>query len=151
MEGRSSSSQQKLYHIHYKNEKNIIVGLPVYPHRNPIPAGHQLLISFLLAMDRYRCDGCMVCADYYQTHDQGVTTLKLSFESKEELAAFIATEIINTSEALEILGGSRQNLNSFVKRGKLHPIKEMVRDRLFFKSDVLERKADASRYNRQLD
>ena len=63
-----------------------------------------------------------------------------NFESKEELIKFVNVEIVNTSEALEILECSRQNLNKLVKSGTLVPIKEMVRDRLFFKADILNRK-----------
>jgi DNA-binding transcriptional MerR regulator len=63
-----------------------------------------------------------------------------TFKTKEELIKFIQEDIVNTSEALEILGCSRQNLNNLVQRGVLTPVKEMVRDRLFFKSDILERK-----------
>ncbi|MGH0414340.1 DNA-binding protein [Bacillus cereus] len=62
------------------------------------------------------------------------------FESKEELIKFVNDEIVNTSEALKILECSRQNLNKLVKWGTLVPIKEMVRDRLFFKKDILNRK-----------
>ncbi|MFK4380554.1 hypothetical protein ABH948_006021 [Bacillus sp. RC218] len=63
------------------------------------------------------------------------------FETKEELTNFIKDEIVNSSEALDILGCSRQYLNKLVKEEKLIPIKEMVRDRLFFKQDILNRKA----------
>ncbi|WP_142952896.1 DNA-binding protein [Bacillus cereus] len=62
------------------------------------------------------------------------------FETKEELMRFIQEEIVNTSEALEILGCSRQNLNVMVQKEKVKPIKEMVRDRLYFKEDILENK-----------
>ncbi|AFU18112.1 hypothetical protein MC28_G379 (plasmid) [Bacillus thuringiensis MC28] len=63
-----------------------------------------------------------------------------NFESKEELIKFVNDEIVNTSEALEILECSRQNLSKLVKSGTLVPIKEMVRDKLFFKEDILNRK-----------
>lgn len=72
--------------------------------------------------------------------------MKLNFESKEELAVFIASEVIDTSEAMEIMGCTRQNIADQVKRGKLIPIKEMKRDRLFFKSDVKQRKKEAEMY-----
>ncbi|PGV66214.1 DNA-binding protein [Bacillus cereus] len=62
------------------------------------------------------------------------------FETKEDLIRFVNDEIVNTSEALDILGCSRQNLNMMVKKEKITPIKEMVRDRLFFKDDVLKSK-----------
>lgn len=63
-----------------------------------------------------------------------------SFSDKEELVSFIQREIINTTEALEILQCSRQNLNNLVQREVLKPIKELPRDRLFFRSDIVERK-----------
>ncbi|PFV09975.1 DNA-binding protein [Bacillus cereus] len=62
------------------------------------------------------------------------------FETKDDLISFIQSEIINTSEALEILGCSRQNLNQMVQKERVKPIKEMPRDRLFFKADILKRK-----------
>lgn len=62
------------------------------------------------------------------------------FDTKEELAKYLADEIINTAEAVEILGCTRQNIDDLVKRKKLNPIKVFPRDRIFFKSDVLARK-----------
>jgi hypothetical protein len=41
---------------------------------------------------------------------------------------FIQDEIANTSEALEILGCLRQNLNYMVQTEKVKPIKELPRD-----------------------
>ncbi|PEV49000.1 DNA-binding protein [Bacillus thuringiensis] len=62
------------------------------------------------------------------------------FETKDELIRFIQDEIVNTSEALDILGCSRQNLNVMVQKEKVKPIKEMSRDRLYFKADILKSK-----------
>ncbi|MED1835409.1 DNA-binding protein [Bacillus thuringiensis] len=62
------------------------------------------------------------------------------FETKADLIRFIQNEIVNTSEALEILGCSRQNLNVMVQKEKVKPIKEMPRDRLYFKEDILKSK-----------
>lgn len=61
------------------------------------------------------------------------------FNSKEELKKFLSEEIINTAEAVQILNCTRQNIDDLVKRGKLVPIKIFPRDRLFLKSDILER------------
>jgi len=66
--------------------------------------------------------------------------MKLNFKSKEDIAKFIADELINTKEAMVLLGCSRQNIFDLVKRGKLVPVKEMPKDRLFFKEDILDRK-----------
>jgi len=71
-----------------------------------------------------------------------------NFESKEELASWIANEVVSTAEAMEILGCTRQNLHKFVTTGKLVPIKETNRERLFWRSDVLTRLEESKRYNR---
>ncbi|WP_283746437.1 DNA-binding protein [Bacillus cereus] len=63
-----------------------------------------------------------------------------NFETKADLIRFVQNEIVNTSEALEILGCSRQNLNVMVQKEKVKPIKEMPRDRLYFKEDILKSK-----------
>ncbi|AOH54553.1 transcriptional regulator [Peribacillus muralis] len=63
-----------------------------------------------------------------------------TFNSREELTAFVQDEIINTTEALEILQCSRQNLNNLVKREVITPIKDLPRDRLFLKEDIVKRK-----------
>lgn len=72
-----------------------------------------------------------------------------TFESKEELATWFAQEVVTTAEAMELLDCSRQNLHGFVKRGKLVPIKDSGKDRLFWRSDVLQRKEEASKYNQK--
>lgn len=59
-----------------------------------------------------------------------------NFDSDEILKSFIASEVINTSEAASILNCSRQNIDDLVRRGKLVPIKIYPRDKLFFKPDV---------------
>ncbi|MED2984246.1 DNA-binding protein [Bacillus thuringiensis] len=63
-----------------------------------------------------------------------------NFKTKDDLIRFIQDEIVNTSEALEILGCSRQNLNVMVQKEKVKPIKEMSRDRLYFKEDIIKSK-----------
>ncbi|GCF83078.1 MULTISPECIES: DNA-binding protein [Bacillus] len=62
------------------------------------------------------------------------------FETKEQLTKFIQDEILNSSEALDILGCSRQYLNKLVKEEKITPIKETTRDKFFYKQDILTRK-----------
>ncbi|SDH80605.1 hypothetical protein SAMN04489735_10649 [Aneurinibacillus thermoaerophilus] len=74
---------------------------------------------------------------------------EITFKSRDELTAYIVNEVVNTTEALEILGCSRQNLNDLVKRGVLKPIKELPRDRLFYKADVLKRKEQAEQRKKQ--
>jgi predicted DNA-binding transcriptional regulator AlpA len=63
-----------------------------------------------------------------------------SFDTKEALLSYLKDNIINSAEAAEILGCSRQNIDDLVKRNKLKPIRVLPRDRLFLKKDVLARK-----------
>lgn len=63
-----------------------------------------------------------------------------NFKTKDDLIRFIQDETVNTSEALEILGCTRQNLNYMVQTEKVKPIKELPRDRLYFKEDILKSK-----------
>lgn len=60
--------------------------------------------------------------------------------NKEEFIALVQTEVLTSSEVLDELQISRQALSSLVKRGKLVPIKELSRDKLFLKEDVDKRK-----------
>ena len=59
-----------------------------------------------------------------------------NFDSRADLAKFIAAEVVNTSEAADILGCSRQNLFDLVKRDKLVPIRHLPKDKLFWRGDV---------------
>lgn len=61
------------------------------------------------------------------------------FETRAELEKFIKNELINTAEVMQILNCSRQNVFDLIKRGKLVPVKETSKDRLFFRADVLAR------------
>lgn len=60
--------------------------------------------------------------------------------SREDIEKFLQTHIVNTSEAIEILGCSRQYLNQLIKSGVIKPVKEFARDRLFIKAEIEERK-----------
>ena len=66
-----------------------------------------------------------------------------SFNNKEDFIKLVQTEILTSSEVLEESQISRQSLNSLVKRGKLTPIKELPRDRMFLREDVEARKEAA--------
>lgn len=68
------------------------------------------------------------------------------FATREELEEWIRRELVTSTEAIEILGGSRQNLYQYVQSGRLVPVKESGRDRLFWRSDVLGRKEQADAY-----
>lgn len=52
---------------------------------------------------------------------------------------FSKYNIINTAEASELLGCSRQNIEDLIKRGKLQPVKAYPKNKLFLKSDVERR------------
>lgn len=65
--------------------------------------------------------------------------MKINIQSREDLEKFLAEEIVNTSEAIEILGWSRQNLHEQVLKGNIRPIRVMQKDRLFLKEDILAR------------
>lgn len=58
----------------------------------------------------------------------------------EDFIRFIFHRVISTSEAAEILECSRQNIDDLVRRGKLHPIKELSQNKLFLKSEIMQRK-----------
>ena len=60
--------------------------------------------------------------------------------SREDIEKFLQTHIVNTSEAIEILGCSRQYLNQLIKSGVIKPVKEFARDRLFIKAEIEQRK-----------
>jgi predicted DNA-binding transcriptional regulator AlpA len=65
--------------------------------------------------------------------------MKYNFNSREELEQFIQNELVNTAEVMQILNCSRQNVFDLIKRGKLKPVKETSKERLFIKSDILVR------------
>lgn len=62
--------------------------------------------------------------------------------SKEDFTDFVAERVINTAEAAEIMGCSRQNIDDLIKRGKLNPVKITAKEKFFLKSDVLKREWD---------
>ncbi|MGE6516624.1 helix-turn-helix transcriptional regulator [Lysinibacillus sphaericus] len=66
-----------------------------------------------------------------------------SFNTKDEFIKLVQSEILTTSEVLEELQITRQALNSLVKRGKLVPVKELSRDKLYLREDIESRKEAA--------
>ncbi|MEK5038897.1 DNA-binding protein [Sporosarcina sp. FSL K6-3457] len=68
-------------------------------------------------------------------------------ETKDEFIALVQTEILTSSEVLNELQISRQALGSLVKRGKLVPVKELSRDKLFLREDIESRKAASQELN----
>ncbi|MGL6173205.1 MAG: helix-turn-helix transcriptional regulator [Cellulosilyticaceae bacterium] len=62
--------------------------------------------------------------------------MEFNFKNKEELIAFIHSEVITTAEATELLGCSRQYLDELVSKGKITPVKTINRVRLYWKADI---------------
>lgn len=56
--------------------------------------------------------------------------------SADDFASFARHEIINTSEAANMLGCTRQNVDAAAKRGRYQPIKAYQRTKLFLRSDI---------------
>lgn len=52
---------------------------------------------------------------------------------------FVVHRVVNVSEAADILGCSRQNIDYLTKAGKLHPIKSTGKNTLYLKSEILKR------------
>ncbi|MED1122794.1 helix-turn-helix domain-containing protein [Bacillus atrophaeus] len=61
-----------------------------------------------------------------------------NLKERDAIKKFLNEEVVNTSEAIEILGFTRQYVNQLIKNGELEPMKEMSRDRLFIKEDILD-------------
>ncbi|KGX88014.1 helix-turn-helix domain-containing protein [Pontibacillus litoralis] len=66
-----------------------------------------------------------------------MTKNKYCFNNADELRKFMETEVVTTTEAVELIGCSRQNIKQLVDHGTLVPIKQTPRERLFLKEDVL--------------
>ena len=60
--------------------------------------------------------------------------------SQEDFLAYIANNLVTTAEAAQLLDCSRQNIYDLVRRGSLQPVKESEKNKLFLKSDVMQRK-----------
>lgn len=65
--------------------------------------------------------------------------MKYQFNNREELELFIKEELVNTADVMQMLNCSRQNVFDLIKRGKLRPVKETPKERLFLKADILDR------------
>lgn len=68
---------------------------------------------------------------------------KYTFQDVETLKIFLKEELLNSAETAETLGITRQALHSLVKRGKMVPVKEASKDRLFLREDVEKRKKES--------
>lgn len=74
---------------------------------------------------------------------------KYEIASREEFVKLVQSDVLTTSEVIHELQISRQALNSLVKRGKLVPIKELSRDRLFLREEIENRKSSAKELNKK--
>lgn len=59
--------------------------------------------------------------------------------SKSEFITFVIQGVVNSIEAAELLGCSRQNIDDLTKRGKLCPIKTSGKNTLYLKAEILKR------------
>ncbi|HOD93871.1 MAG TPA: DUF2442 domain-containing protein [Clostridia bacterium] len=59
--------------------------------------------------------------------------------SLEDFRLFVENRVINTAEAAELLDCSRQNIDDLIRRNKLHPIKVTNKNKLFLKSEIIQR------------
>ena len=58
----------------------------------------------------------------------------------EDFRRFVESRIVNTAEAAELLDCSRQNIDDLIRRDKLHPVKATSKNKLFLKSEIIQRK-----------
>ena len=58
----------------------------------------------------------------------------------EDFVNFVKLRIVNVHEAAQILGCSRQNIDDLTRRGKLHPIRQDEKNKLFLRNEVVQRK-----------
>lgn len=63
-----------------------------------------------------------------------------SFNNRDELLAFLNTELLSTAEAIEILDISKARLGQLVKSGKIVAVKEQPK--MFLKSMIVEKKEE---------
>lgn len=82
------------------------------------------------------CWGSDICiSDEYLYEKGDLIPLEL-----DDFRSFVSNGTINTTEATELLGCSRQNIDDLVKRKKLRPIKTDAKNKLFLKAEVSERR-----------
>lgn len=57
----------------------------------------------------------------------------------DDFLNFAKYSLISTGEATELLGCSRQNIENLVRRGKIHPVKAYPKNKIFSRSEILQR------------
>ena len=60
--------------------------------------------------------------------------------SLDDFIGFVQHRVVSASEACQMLGCSRQNIDDLMKRGKLHPIRRDAKYKLFLRSEVAQRR-----------
>lgn len=60
--------------------------------------------------------------------------------SPDDFIAFVQNRIVSAGEACQILGCSRQNIDDLIKRGKLHPIRQDAKYKMFLRNEIVQRK-----------
>ncbi|MGG3737237.1 helix-turn-helix transcriptional regulator [Aeribacillus pallidus] len=63
-------------------------------------------------------------------------------KNRSDIAAFVQQEILTSTEAIQILGITRQRLSQLVKKGQLVPLKKEGGVSLFLRSEVEEKKME---------
>ena len=58
----------------------------------------------------------------------------------DDFSCFVKYGVVNTNEAASIMKCTRQNIESVVKRDRIHPVKKYKRTKLFLRSDFIHMK-----------
>ncbi len=58
----------------------------------------------------------------------------------DDFSGFVRHRVVSASEACQILGCSRQNIDDLMKRDKLHPIRKDAKYKLFLRNEILQRR-----------
>lgn len=65
--------------------------------------------------------------------------MSYTFKTEKDLKDYISSNLLNSNQVAEILNCSRQYVHKLVKQNKLYPLKEMEREKVFWKPDILAR------------
>ena len=60
--------------------------------------------------------------------------------SLDDFIGFVRHRIVSTNEACQLLGCTRQNIDDLMKRGKLHPIRQEAKYKLYLRNEIIQRK-----------
>ena len=60
--------------------------------------------------------------------------------SINDFCSFVQQRVLSVTEAAVMLGCSRQNIDDLTRRGKLHPIRTDAKNKLYLRTEVLQRK-----------